>query len=58
MATSAVIEEERGTFSGSYRMHNGYYAGDFSHRANSAVEGTGPERVLPQVATSSTKRPR
>ena len=54
MATSLMIEEERGTFSGSYRMHNGYYAGDFSCRANPAVEGSGLEQLLPQVDTSPT----
>jgi hypothetical protein len=30
MATSLVIEEERGTCSGFAHPHNGYYAGDFS----------------------------
>ena len=33
MATSLVIEEERGTCSGYVHPHNGYYAGDFSTRA-------------------------
>jgi len=55
MATSAMIEEERGTFSGFYRTHNGYYAGDFSRRANSAVEGTGLEQVLPNAAAESDR---
>jgi hypothetical protein len=41
MATSAMIEEERGTFNDFYRRHNGYYAGDFSRRANSSGDGTG-----------------
>ena len=27
---SFTIEEERGTFTGTPRQHNGYYAGDFS----------------------------
>ena len=26
-----TIEEDSGTFTGSLRRHNGYYAGDFSH---------------------------
>ena len=25
-----IIEEESGTYTGSHRRHNGYYAGDFS----------------------------
>jgi hypothetical protein len=29
MAASIIIEEERGTCSGSLHPHNGYYAGDF-----------------------------
>ena len=32
MATSLVIEEERGTCTGYVHPHNGYYAGDFSSR--------------------------
>ena len=26
-----TIEEDSGTFTGSLRRHNGYYAGDFAH---------------------------
>lgn len=32
MAAALVIEEERGTYTGHYHAHNGYYAGDFSGR--------------------------
>jgi hypothetical protein len=32
MAISLVIEEERGTCTGRYHPHNGYYAGDFTNR--------------------------
>lgn len=33
MATTRIIEEERGTFTGTPRNpHQGYYAGDFSGR--------------------------
>ncbi len=32
MATALVIEEERGTFTGHYHRHNGYYAGEFFTR--------------------------
>ena len=38
MATSLVIEEECGTCTGYVHPHNGYYAGDFSFRASTAVE--------------------
>jgi hypothetical protein len=27
-----LVEEESGTYSGSSHQHDGYYAGDFSHR--------------------------
>jgi hypothetical protein len=37
MATSLVIEDERGTCSGHYHPHNGYYAGDFSVWGTSAA---------------------
>jgi hypothetical protein len=30
MATSRIIEEERGTYTGHIHPHNGYWAGDFS----------------------------
>jgi hypothetical protein len=30
MATSLVIEEESGTYTGHVHPHNGYYAGSFS----------------------------
>jgi hypothetical protein len=33
MATSLVIEEESGIYTGSVHPHNGYYAGDFSRMA-------------------------
>jgi hypothetical protein len=31
MGQMFIIEEESGTFTGTFRQHNGYYAGDFSH---------------------------
>ena len=44
MASTRIIEEERGTLSGECLVrHNGYWAGDFS--AARAVT-TGPIRVL------------
>ena len=32
MAATLSIEEEHGTYVGHVHPHNGYYAGDFSHR--------------------------
>jgi hypothetical protein len=32
MASTRIIEEERGTYRGSVHPHNGYWAGDFSTR--------------------------
>ena len=34
MAATRYIEEERGTFTGARRAHNGYYAGDFGRGAD------------------------
>ena len=43
MATPLVIEEERGTCTGNYHPHNGYYAGDFSTRRHpSPITGSTP----------------
>jgi hypothetical protein len=36
MSASLTIEEERGTYVRCGHPHNGYYAGDFSHRDNEA----------------------
>jgi hypothetical protein len=40
-----IVEEERGTYTGSWHRHNGYYAGDFSDQPvrpmdPSSFEGT------------------
>ena len=40
MATSLVIEEERGTCSGHVHPHNGYYAGNFSGNFSGTLSGT------------------
>ena len=40
MATPLVIEEERGTCTGTHHPHNGYYAGDFSS-TSLATRGAG-----------------
>lgn len=47
MATSRIIEEERGTSSGFYHGHNGYYAGDFT-----GADSTTPPRPGKQMPTS------
>lgn len=44
MATSLVIEEERGTYSRSPHPHNGYYAGDFSSSSRDASYRAFPHR--------------
>ena len=46
MATSLVIEEERGTCSGHYHPHNGYYAGDFSTSGTSVVTASEPTAAV------------
>lgn len=45
---SYVIEEERGTYTGTRHPHNGYYAGDFSGR---------PVRTPEQLAPIARMRP-
>ena len=42
MATALVIAEERGTCSGEYHQHNGYYAGDFFGQAAQAQVAAAP----------------
>jgi hypothetical protein len=49
MATPLVIEEERGTCTGNYHPHNGYYAGDFS-ATRAASPGAGYARTADVVA--------
>jgi hypothetical protein len=53
MAATRVVEEERGTYVGFVHAHNGYYAGDFSRRADrptsvrrNRVYPTFPERPV------------
>jgi hypothetical protein len=45
MATSLVIEEERGTCTGSVHAHNGYYAGSFTTLPD-AVPTQPPTRLV------------
>ena len=48
MASERIIEEESGTYSGTFRHpHNGYYAGDFSQVPLNVPE---LRLVLPQPA--------
>lgn len=42
-----TIEEDSGTYTGSRRRHNGYYAGDFS---------SSPMRTASELATLATLR--
>jgi hypothetical protein len=49
MATSLVVEEERGTCTGYVHPHNGYYAGDFSFRTARTVEVSATVLPFPPV---------
>jgi|tagenome__1003787_1003787.scaffolds.fasta_scaffold7221154_1 hypothetical protein len=55
MATSLVIEEERGTFSGFAHPHNGYYAGDFSGRTTAGTSVEATLTVLPLRPTTVSR---
>ena len=47
MASTRIVEEERGTYRGGFvRRHNGYWAGDFSTKVPATSGATRP------VATS------
>ena len=47
MATSLVVEEERGTCTGSVHAHNGYYAGSFTSRPE--AEPSKPPTMLAEL---------
>lgn len=53
MATSLVIEEEHGTWTGHLHRHNGYYAGNFSTRPATAPAAT----LRPMATTAALLRP-
>ena len=59
MTTPLVIEEERGTCTGNYHPHNGYYAGDFSMTRPSSpstrVGSTGAVPALPLTSAESLR---
>ena len=55
MATSLVIEEDHGTWTGNVHPHNGYYAGDFAFRIAAPVAAGG--KALPCGMESSLNRP-
>ncbi len=62
MAKALLIEDERGTYTGHYHEHRGYYAGDFFGREDSRPIGipphTGPSRrALRPTGSSPHKRP-
>jgi hypothetical protein len=48
MATSLIIEDDRGTFTGRERRHNGYYGGDFS-----SLPVLSPRDLLARFGTST-----
>jgi hypothetical protein len=49
-----TIEEDRGTYTGSARRHNGYYAGDFSRNPMaSAVELAALTKLRPPTFATS-----
>jgi hypothetical protein len=48
MAAMFTIEEDSGTYAGSLRRHNGYYAGDFSRN---------PMRTVSELAESAKLQP-
>jgi hypothetical protein len=52
MATSLVIEEERGSCTGVVHPHNGYYAGDFS-----LTTATAPVAVNTTTLSSQWRTP-
>lgn len=64
MAATRIIEEERGTFTGTVRAHQGYYAGDFTGRSprpsasNWSSYGAYPssERMLDTPVMAGTPR--
>jgi hypothetical protein len=50
MTQMFTIEEDSGTFTGSLRRHNGYYAGDFtSQPVRTATDRSAPERLRPSA---------
>jgi len=42
MASTRIVEEERGTYRGIARRHNGYWAGDFSSLVPATSGATRP----------------
>ena len=54
MAATRIVEEERGTFTGSPRnAHQRYYAGDFSRRPVTAAGFARAPRYAERPATST-----
>jgi hypothetical protein len=49
MATSRIIEEERGTSRGFYHHHNGYYAGDFAGADATTLHRSGWQMPTSQI---------
>ena len=56
MTQMFIIEEDRGTFTGSPRRHNGYYAGDFTRTPMcTARELSALAKLRPPVFTSARR---
>lgn len=45
-----IVEEESGTYTGSTRRHNGYYAGDFAGRPFQPLEASISDPRVPAAA--------
>jgi hypothetical protein len=57
MATSLLIEEERGTCTGFLHPHNGYYAGSFTTLPEAAQSQPGGTLAPVQQLTFRAARP-
>jgi hypothetical protein len=57
MAATRIVEEERGTFTGTPRSpHQGYYAGDFSTRPATAHGFACAPQYAERLGATSTTR--
>ena len=56
MHTFQIIEEDRGTTSGTRHPHNGYYAGDFTAHAKSSSSRPGSFTVVRTALHPSEQR--
>jgi hypothetical protein len=56
MHTFTIIEDDRGTISGTRHPHNGYYAGDFAAHTKSPSSGPGTFAVVRTAVHPSERR--